>query len=126
MPFHSPDGNCNVDLHAQPDSYPLHFGLDTLKWARLAKALETTACLLRGFGTPSELLPDDLGRSNAPLVQRLLIDWRQQAPPTLIQRLQREWLLAAEPAVAAKLMWRRTRGLLSRGGGMPVGLDSGR
>lgn len=193
MPFHSPDGNCNVDLHVRPDSYPLHLGLDieavfsgardimaagravkvpnaahmaailvsnlakdkfapdglrklldlarllrhehdfpwpllldTLKRARLAKALETTACLLRGFGTPSELMPDGLGRSNAPVIQRLLLDWRQQNPPTLIQRLQREWLLAAEPGVAAKLMWRRTRGLLGRGGGMPVDLDSGR
>jgi hypothetical protein len=29
MPFHSPDGNCNIDLHVKPDSYPLPLGLDT-------------------------------------------------------------------------------------------------
>lgn len=28
MPFHSPDGNCNIDLHVQPDSYPLYLGLN--------------------------------------------------------------------------------------------------
>ncbi len=187
MPLHSPDGNCNVDLHVQPDSYPLHLGLDieqvfagtrdvvaagrmakvpsamhmaailvsnlakdkfapdglrklldlarllrhehdfpwpslldTLRRARLTKALETTACLLRGFGTPGELLPDGLGRSNDALIRSLLTNWLRQDPPTLMQRLQREWLLAAEPGVAATLMWRRLRGLLVRGGGMPA------
>lgn len=28
LPFHSPDGVCNIDLHVEPDSYPLHEGLD--------------------------------------------------------------------------------------------------
>ena len=28
LPFHSADGNCNLDLHVEPDSYPLHLGLD--------------------------------------------------------------------------------------------------
>lgn len=28
LPFHSPDGVCNIDLHVEPDSYPLHRGLD--------------------------------------------------------------------------------------------------
>jgi hypothetical protein len=28
LPFHSPDGVCNIDLHIEPDSYPLHLGLD--------------------------------------------------------------------------------------------------
>lgn len=193
MPFHSPDGNCNVDLHVQPDSYPLHLGLDTeqvfsgakdilaagrvvkvpnavhmaailvsnlakdkfapdglrklldlgrllqhehdfpwpalldtLRRARLTKALETAACLLRGFGTPDGLLPDVLGRTNNALMERLLMDWFGQNPPTLMQRLKREWLLAAEPGVAARLMWRRTRGLLARGGeGKPMGSNSG-
>lgn len=187
MPFHSPDGKCNIDLHVQPDSYPLHLGLDveevfsnardivaadravkvpnavhmaaifvsnfakdkfapdglrklldlarllrhehdfswpslrdTLKLARLSKALDTTACLLRGFGTPDELLPDDLGRCSGALMERLLSDWRQQNPPTLMQRLQREWRLAAEPGVAATLMWRRAKGLMGGSGGAPV------
>jgi hypothetical protein len=29
VPFHSPDGNCNIDLHVKPDSYPLPLGLGT-------------------------------------------------------------------------------------------------
>lgn len=28
IPFHSPDGTCNIDLHIEPDAYPLHRGLD--------------------------------------------------------------------------------------------------
>ena len=28
IPFHSPDGLCNIDLHIEPDAYPLHRGLD--------------------------------------------------------------------------------------------------
>jgi hypothetical protein len=29
IPFHSPDGHCNIDLHVKPDSYPLPLGLST-------------------------------------------------------------------------------------------------
>jgi hypothetical protein len=29
VPLHSADGNCNVDIHVKPDSYPLELGLDT-------------------------------------------------------------------------------------------------
>jgi hypothetical protein len=29
VPFHSADGDCNIDLHVKPDSYPLSLGLST-------------------------------------------------------------------------------------------------
>ncbi|MGE0151804.1 MAG: nucleotidyltransferase family protein [Reyranellaceae bacterium] len=29
VPLHSADGNCNVDIHVKPDSWPLPLGLDT-------------------------------------------------------------------------------------------------
>jgi len=28
IPFHSPDGLCNIDIHVEPDAHPLHRGLD--------------------------------------------------------------------------------------------------
>ncbi len=186
MPLHSPDGNCNIDIHVQPDSYPLHLALDVdqvlrnarqvvaggqavslpqpvhmaailvsnlakdkfapdglrklldlarllrhehdfawpdlielLQRARLGKALETTVCLLRGLGTPAELLPASLGHARGSLLDALLLDWWRQTPPGLARRLVREWTLAAEPDVAATLAWRRLRGLLAAGGGVP-------
>lgn len=186
MPLHAPDGNCNVDIHVQPDSYPLHraltveqvfaqarpimagersvlvpqpvhmaailvsnlakdkFAPDGLRklldlarllrhehdfaWpalaalltqARLSKALETTICLLRDFGTPEVLLPPSLGRSGGRLLDDLLADWRRQAPVGLGKRLLREWVFAAEPGVAGTLAWRRLRGLVRPQGGVP-------
>lgn len=190
VPFHTADGDCNVDLHVKPDSFPLSASLSTdevfaqarqimaadrpvhvpsavhmalilvsnlakdkfapnglrklldfarllrhehdFPWgeligqaerARLGKALETTCALLRGLGTPAELMPERLGRKSPALIAGVLRDWCAQLEPGLLRRLQREWLLAAEPGVALRLAGRRLAGLIRPRSGIPAGLD---
>lgn len=48
MPLHSADGNCNVDIHVKPDSWPLSLGLETetvLAQARQVMAVDREVAL---------------------------------------------------------------------------------
>jgi hypothetical protein len=95
--------------------------------ARLAIALRTALSLGVALGAPAQTVPALWQHPPASLRgrawHRLLEAWRNfdDAPVATVQLLQREWLLSASPAVAARLTWRRLRGLVAPGRGVPTG-----
>lgn len=72
-PFVSKDGGVNLDIHIQPDSYPLHLGLD--RAALFAAAVPGKSCLLPSKSHSFLLLASNAAKDKfAPLAMKKFAD----------------------------------------------------
>ena len=101
VPFFSPDRLCNVDLHVEPDSYPLHMGLDGVAVFGAAITVDYRGLAIRVPSAEHALLiaVSNLAKDKFPLTgARKLIDIAR-----LLRRPRLDWQEIEQRAHRARL-----------------------